>query len=128
MAVDGHQDPYSGDRADSGRFSERQEEGMKRLLAILTLACVVLVLPGVTDAADRARGQAALTVPVPADDRPVPGGVPGGSGSDVMDTMGDPDELGGGFRGGASPPTTAGLSTGSGTLLEAIRLLALRLL
>ena len=101
---------------------------MKRLLAILTLACVVLVLPGVTNAADCAWGLAALTVPVPADDRPAPGGGPDGSGAGVMDTMGDPDELGGGFRGSSRPPTTAGLSTGSGTLLEAIRLLVLRLL
>ena len=76
---------------------------MKKFLAILALVGVVLALPLAAIANDDFDGQGeaeGLCVP--------PDGERGEGDPIEQDNQGDPDELGGGFRGSGSPPDSNG--------------------
>ncbi len=105
---------------------------MNRWLAILALAGMASVWPCASSASDPAWDQATLSVPEAQGSQATPSQKPGNAGSEVMETCGDPDELGGGFRNNIKPPTESGQLAGAGSTqtgaLGALLQLVLRLL
>jgi len=92
---------------------------MKRLLAILALVGVVLIVPLTALATDEPEFQepsAPQGIPAQNQDNP----------PDLeQDNQGDPDELGGGFRGSGDPPDSTG--AGPGFWLEPYVILVMNL-
>ncbi len=79
---------------------------MKRLLAILALVGVVLIVPLTALAVDEPEQQEQADsegIYVPPEQEHESGPMT------EQDNQGDPDELGGGFRGNGQPPSTTGI-------------------
>ena len=96
---------------------------MKRLLAILALVGVVLVVPLTALATDDPEFQEpsdpqGIYAPPAQEQDSVP--------EIEQDNQGDPDELGGGFRGNGSPPNSTGAG-GTGPWLEPLIVLMMNL-
>jgi len=96
---------------------------MKRLLAILALVGVVLIVPlsALATGDPEIQGEPdaqGIAAPPAQEQHSVP--------EVEQDSQGDPDELGGGFRGGGAPPSSTGAG-GTGYWLEPIVVLILNL-
>lgn len=103
---------------------------MKRLFAILALACVVMILPGSMVASAWAGDQAPPGPMLPGADQPSAGDGPSDGADAVFEAQGDPDELGGGFRNSVKPPINNNDKAGCGgrQILDSLVRLVLRLL
>jgi hypothetical protein len=75
---------------------------MKRILAVLALVGLLIVAPAALASGDDGSSQAdadGMLSPPPAQE---------GGGGEQGDSQGDPDEIGGGFRGTGIPPEVTG--------------------
>ncbi len=81
---------------------------MKRLVAVLILLVFCLSSPLAALASNRHAGSSSVPPPQELPVTPPATGPTVDDGQDECGTLGDPDELGGGFRGGLAPPSFAG--------------------
>ena len=91
---------------------------MKRLIAVLILFIFCLASPLAALASTRHAGPPSITPPPELPAAPPSTGQSCDGEPQECGTMGDPDELGGGFRGGALPPSFAGASVSSTRLVD----------
>jgi hypothetical protein len=106
------------------RHCPGKEEGMKRLIAVLILFSFCLASPLVALGSTKHAGQPYSMPPQDLPIAPPVGtGQTGDNGQDECGTLGDPDELGGGFRGTTSPPTVSGAGTEASRWIDLVIML-----
>jgi len=101
---------------------------MKRMIAVLVLITFCLVIPHAAPAADL-RADRAWINPAQAGQDASNTTLTGSAddGQDEFGTLGDPDCLGGGFRGSGAPPASQGPTTGSAGWINTVVLILMQL-